>query len=83
MRMLIWLVGVLLAVPAGTAQAQPAPQSHEQHQASGQHETPTGGEKCCCEEMMRKMMAEMMQKHQGKGMEMPKGVPPADKDRAQ
>lgn len=83
MRLFIWLAGWLLAVPASTVHAQAVPPSHEQHQATGQHEAPASGEKCCCEEMMRKMMAEMMQKHQGKGMEMPKGVPPADKDRAQ
>ena len=90
MRMMTCLVAGTLAAAARAAGAQSLPQSHEQHQAAGQHQSSAQhqvagtGEKCCCEEMMRKMMTEMMQKHQGKGigMEMPKDAPPADKDPA-
>jgi hypothetical protein len=84
MRLFTWLIGGVLAAAASAAGAQPVPQSHEQHQATGQHQDSASGEKCCCEEMMRKMMMEMMQKHQGKsmGMEMPKDAPPADKEPA-
>ena len=84
MRTFTWLVGGVLVTAASAIGAQPVPQSHEQHQATGQHDVSASSEKCCCEEMMRKMMMEMMQKHQGKGMgmEMPKVAPPPDKDRA-
>ena len=80
MHTFTWLAGAVLATVASTAGAQPTPQSHEQHKATAQHQDSASGEKCCCEEMMHKMMMEMMQKHQGKGMgmETPKDAPPAE-----
>jgi hypothetical protein len=53
---------------ASAAAAQPVPSEHAQHQASGQDPVSPAGQQCCCEEMMHKMMSEMMQKHQGMGM---------------
>lgn len=81
---------ILIAVPillgAGSiASAQPTPQAHEQHQATGQHPAPMDGQQCCCDEKMREMMkgmmTEMMQQHQG-GMMMqmpPKDAPKLEK----
>lgn len=81
---------ILIAVPillgAGSiASAQPMPQAHEQHQATGQHPAPMDGQQCCCDEKMREMMkgmmTEMMQQHQG-GMMMqmsPKDAPKLEK----
>lgn len=80
MRMLTWLIGGALAAAASTAGAQPMPQSHEQHEATGQHPVPGSSEKCCCEEMMRKMMMEMMQKHQGMGTPSSNEAPQPDKE---
>lgn len=82
MSTLIWLAGGALVVAASGAGAQPMPQSHDQHQATGQHEVAGSSEKCCCEEMMRKMMMEMMQKHQGMGTTAPKDAPQPDKEHA-
>lgn len=65
MRIVAWLVGGAFAVVASAANAQPATESHEQHQAARQYQIADKSEKCCCEAMMRKMMMEMMQKNQG------------------
>ena len=81
MRLFTWLVGGVLVTAASTAGAQSVPQSHEQHQATDQHQVSTSSEKCCCEEMMRKMMMEMMQKHQSMGA-MPKDAPQPEKSPA-
>ena len=69
----------MLLFAANAAAAQPATQSHEQHQATGQHPAADAEGHFCCEEMMRRMMSEMMQK-QGMGMSQPKAnadQPPA------
>ena len=79
MRAVSWLVGASFSVVASAANAQPATETHEQHQAIGQHQVADKGEQCCCEEMMRKMMMEMMQKHQGMGTMAPKDAPQPDK----
>jgi hypothetical protein len=68
MRTISLLIGGAMAVVATGVVAQPMPQSHEQHQATGAHQVTDGKEKCCCEDMMRKMMSDMMQQHQGMGM---------------
>jgi hypothetical protein len=82
MKPLTWLAGGALAVAASAAGAQSVPQSHQEHQATGQHQVADSSRKCCCEEMMRKMMMEMMQKHQGAGMTTPKDAPQSDKEHA-
>lgn len=79
MRAVSWLVGAAFAMAASAAIAQPATESHEQHRATGQHQFADKSDKCCCEEMMRKMMMEMMQKHQGMGTMAPKDAPQPDK----
>ena len=61
-------VPLLLSI-SGTAPGQTAPSTHEQHQATGQHQ-PKAGEEHCAQMMremheMHKMMAEMMKMHQG------------------
>ena len=78
MRAVSWFVSALFAGVASAANAQTPTESHEQHQATGQHQVAGKGEKCCCEEMMRKMMMEMMQKHQGMGIMAPKDARGAD-----
>lgn len=86
MSTLSWLVGGALAAAASAAGAQPTAQSHEQHQATAQHEAtaqhPVAGvaQKYCCDEMMRRMMMDMMQRHQGIGD--PKGPSQPEKDHA-
>lgn len=81
MRTISWLIGAAVAAAASAVGAQPMPQSNDQHQAipqhqaTGQHEVASGGEKCCCEEMMHKMMMKMQQ-----GMAMPKVTPQPDQD---
>ena len=68
MKMITLLAATLLASGTSLASAQPAPPSHEQHQATGQHEADAGEQGCCCERMMKemhKMMSEMKQMHQG------------------
>lgn len=65
-------IATLLAAPAllfaaTTASAQPMPQPHDQREASGQHQSADAQERCCCEEKIRKMTIEMMQKRQGMG----------------
>lgn len=79
MRIVSWFIGGALAVVASAAGAQPATETHEQHQAPGLHQVAEQSEKCCCEEMMRKMMMEMMQKNQGMGTMNPKDAPQPDK----
>lgn len=74
MKLATLLAATLLAVGANAAAAQPAPQAHDQHQATAAHpatapeQVADSQKRCCCEEMMHKMMMEMMQKHQGMGM---------------
>ena len=88
MRMMTCLVAGALAAAGSAAGAQSLPQSHEQHEAAGQHQPSAqhqvagSGEKCCCEEMMRKMMTDMMRQHQGMGAQMQKGAPQPDQDHA-
>ena len=60
-------LSLLLSV-SGAAIGQPTPQSHEQHQATGQHSPNAGEGRCCCEQMMQemhKMMSEMKKMHEG------------------
>jgi hypothetical protein len=66
----------MLLLAANAAATQPAAQSHEQHQASVQHQAAGPEGRCCCEEMMRKMMSQMMQK-QGMGMSQSKADQPS------
>lgn len=62
---------LLLAGESATPGPAPQAQPHE-HQAAGPHRPDTASDaRCCCEEMMHKMMMEMMQKHQGMGMAQP------------
>lgn len=68
MRLFLVVVPGVLAFAATGVSAQPAPSEHAQHQAIGQHQATATDQKCCCEDMMRKMMSEMMQQHQGIGM---------------
>jgi len=74
MKLATLLAATLLAFGANAAAAQPAPQAHDQHQATATHQATAqqqaadSQKRCCCEEMMHKMMMEMMQKHQGMGM---------------
>lgn len=74
MRNLAAVVAPLLLLASTAIAAQPTASTHEQHQATGQHQAtvqPHGrpGEKaCCCEQMMREMhgmMSEMHKMHQG------------------
>jgi len=80
MRIITLLAGGIVAVSATVAAAQAPRQTHQhqgtpQHEATNQHAMAASGEKCCCEEMMKKMRSEMMQKHQGTGMGMQKDAP--------
>lgn len=53
------------AEPATVDTAQPT-SAHQQHQATGQHQADADSDaRCCCEEMMHKMILEMTQKHRG------------------
>ena len=73
---IMWIAAALLVAAEPNSPAQPG-QSHQQHQASAEHQPAAAtGDRCCCsEEMMHKMMMEMMQKHQG--VEHPSaGTPP-------
>ena len=89
MRIITFFIGAVLAGTASAASAQSAPQAleHKQHKATAQHEATAEhqmagiGEKCCCEEM-KKMRSEMMQNHQGMGMQMEKGAPQSQPDHA-
>ena len=78
MKLATLLAATVLAFGANAAAAQPAPQAHDQHQATvphqaAAHEQVADSQKhCCCEEMMHKMMMEMMRKHQSMGMPGPK-----------
>lgn len=69
MKILTLCTAPALLMAASNAAAQSVPQSHEQHQAAGQAKATDADKRCCCsEEMMHKMMMEMMQKHQHMGM---------------
>lgn len=62
------------AEPATVDTAQPTP-AHQQHQATGQHRADAASDaRCCCEEMMHKMMQEMTQKHRGMDTQHPAAV---------
>lgn len=85
MTLVTMFAAPMLLFAANAAAAQPVAQSHEQHQASGQHQAAGAQGRCCCEEMMRKMMSEMMQK-KGMGMSQEKAnadQPPAAPDEHQ
>jgi hypothetical protein len=83
MRIITFLVRAAIAGSATAAGAQATPQGHQhpqqlattQHQGMEQHQMAGTGEKCCCEEMMKKMMSEMIQSHQGMEMHMQKDAP--------
>ena len=72
MTMLAALSAPLVLLASTSAAAQPTPSTHEQHQATGQHqqgtkqETAKAGEMSCMEMMhdMHRMMAEMHKMHQ-------------------
>jgi hypothetical protein len=65
------LVAPLLLLATTAVAAQTTPSTHEQHQATGQHQAKPGEKSCpCCEEMMHQMhqmMTEMHKMHQGMG----------------
>lgn len=87
MRIVTCLVGGLLVAAPSAAGAEPTAQSHQhesaaKHQATGQGKMNATAEKCCCEEMMKKVISEMMRKHQGMGMQMQKDAPKEQPDRA-
>lgn len=68
--------------PASTAAAEPPATTHQQHQATGQHQRAAHSDvRCCCEEMMHKMMTDM-QMHHGMGTTPPGTVetPPQAQD---
>lgn len=66
------MIGIAMLSAAMLA-AQPAPalavQPHQHQEQAPNHSASDA--RCCCEEMMQKMMTEMMQKHQGMGMQHP------------
>lgn len=72
MRQILVIAAPLLLIAGTPALAQPAAQSHEQHQAAQNQQT-AGEERCCCDEKMRQMMMQMMKDHQG--MKMPPSGP--------
>lgn len=68
MKMMLVLAPPVLLAAANAAAAQSPPSTHEQHQATGQHQVEAGEARCCCEQMMQemhKMMSDMMRMHQG------------------
>lgn len=67
MKMMMLTAPILLAA-ANAAAAQTPASTHEQHQATGQHQAGAGEARCCCEQKMlemHKMMSDMMRMHQG------------------
>ena len=72
MNKLFMLAGSMALASATGALPQTPATPHQQHQAAAEHEQAVAVDShCCCEEMMRKMMIEMMQKHQQMGVAQP------------
>lgn len=88
MKVAFLLAGPLLVITAGAA-AQTPPSPHQKHEATGQHQVSAqrhaaaGEQRCCCEEMMHKMMSEMMAKHQGTAKPSQKDQSQSDKPHSQ